>query len=142
MAVGQRGNLNQGKLQPKTLNHARDLRQNITNAEKKLWVHLRGKRLNGLKFRRQHPIEPYIVDFFCHSANLVIELDGDSHDGDKAAQYDSDRQSFLEDQGLRVLRFRNKDVYDDVEQVLEEIAGQAFKPSLSAKADISPKGRD
>ncbi|MFN3842002.1 MAG: endonuclease domain-containing protein [Rehaibacterium terrae] len=91
------------------------MRGNATDAECKLWQRLRAGQLNGPKFRRQHPIPPYIVDFFCGGAGLAIELDGSQH-GDEA---DAARTRYLESKGLRVLRFRDNDVLLNTDAVLE-----------------------
>ena len=100
----------------------RELRQRQTKAESLIWTVLRAKRLAGLKFRRQHPLGPYIVDFACIEKDIVIELDGGYHEH----QYDKDRvrQAFLESQGWQVLRFSNEDVLLDVEAVAISIARQ------------------
>lgn len=97
------------------------LRENETEAEKLLWAHLSKKQLSGLKFRRQHPISEFIVDFYCHSKKLVIELDGEIHDQVDQKDYDAGRQHELENFGLKVLRFKNREVFDDLKLVLESI---------------------
>jgi very-short-patch-repair endonuclease len=102
------------------IHRARNLRQAGTSPEELLWLALRNGQIGGLKFRRQHPIGPYVVDFFCHSLGLVVELDGMSHD-DKAAQ-DAARSKYLETQGLRVFRVTNDDVMHDLDAVTREIA--------------------
>ena len=100
---------------------ARLLKENETIAEKKLWEHLKGKQLDGYKFRRQHPIGRYILDFYCHTCKLGIEIDGAYHQ-DKLQQWvDTDRTQFLEDLGLRVIRFTNEEVLEQIEQVLKKI---------------------
>lgn len=91
------------------------MRGNAMDAECKLWQRLCAGQLNGLKFRRQPPIPPYIVDFFCGGAGLAIELDGSQH-GDEA---DAARTRYLESKGLRVLRFRDNDVLLNTDAVLE-----------------------
>src|SRR5688500_14185421 len=90
------------------LQQARTLRSNSTDVENELWYHLRGRRMQGVRFRRQHPIPPYTVDFYCDAAKLVIELDGSQHsvDGDRV------RSVFLERRGLSILRFSNFDVIE------------------------------
>jgi very-short-patch-repair endonuclease len=103
-----------------TRQRSHQLRTNPTFPEQLLWSVLRGKQLGGLRFRRQHPIEPYVVDFYCASARLAIELDGESHGGRE--QYDQQRTRCLEDQGIRVLRFSNDDVLANLDGVLELIA--------------------
>ena len=89
-----------------TLQHARDLRRASTPAERKLWSRLRAGRLNGLKFRRQHPIGPYIVDFLFERTRTAVELDGHTHG--EQIEYGTARQAWLESCGYRVIRFSNK----------------------------------
>jgi very-short-patch-repair endonuclease len=98
---------------------ARDLRHNATDAERCLWQHLRGRRLNGLKFRRQYPIAGYVADFACVEAKLVIELDGGQHL--EQAECDTNRTRKMQVNGYRVLRFWNDDVLLRTEAVLDEI---------------------
>ena len=93
-------------------NKARELRRNPTEAERLLWRHLRRRQLNGHRLRRQHPIGPYIVDFFCFEARLAIELDGGQHD--QRTDYDAERTAFLEAEGVRVLRLWNNQVLGDI----------------------------
>ena len=97
----------------------RYLRKNQTDVEKLVWEQLRNRRLEGLKFRRQHPIEHYIVDFVCLERKLIIELDGGQH-GEKV-KYDERRTSCLQSRGYRVIRFWNHDVVNHLEVVLREI---------------------
>ena len=106
--------------EPKLTEHARELRARQTKAESLLWAVLRGRRLCGLKFRRQYPIEPYIADFACVDKRIVVELDGGYHDyiDDK----DQIRQKKLESLGWKVIRFPNEDVLEDVEAVAVAIA--------------------
>jgi len=94
----------------KMIDRARELRRAATSPEQILWSVLRGRRLGGLKFRRQEPIGPYIVDFCCREHRLVVELDGMSHE-DKF-EYDRRRQEWLEQEGYRVIRLANADVND------------------------------
>ncbi len=96
---------------------ARKLRKNQTDAEQMLWLQLRNRRFMNYKFRRQFPIEPYIVDFVCLDLKLIIELDGSQHN----EQADSVRTQFLEQQGFKVIRFWNHDVFNYGDAVLEEI---------------------
>jgi very-short-patch-repair endonuclease len=102
--------------------NARALRKNSTEAERILWSELRGHRLNGAGFRRQVPIENYIADFVCHTAMLVIELDGGQHFSNQAERADAKRSAAIEAQGFRVLRFNNHDVMTNRAGVLETIA--------------------
>ena len=99
---------------------AREKRQQPTPAEVVLWQCLRNRQLNGLKFRRQHPIERFIVDFFCSDLRLVIEVDGGVHQ--YSVDEDAIRQAFLESQRLQVLRFTNDDVLNSIVTVLARIA--------------------
>ena len=101
----------------KTNPHARRLRREATDAEKLLWQRLRNRQLGGLKFRRQATIGPYIADFLCIEAGLIIEADGGQHNG----ATDAGRTRFLESKGYRVLRFWNHDVIQNTDGVLEAI---------------------
>ena len=102
------------------INRARSLRREETPPEQLLWLALRNAQIGGMKFRRQHPIGPYVADFFCHAAKLVVELDGMSHD-DKLRQ-DTEKTKYLEGQGFRILRVTNEDVMRDLDAVAREIA--------------------
>ena len=93
------------------------LRNDMPHAEKKLWFYLRKNQL-GVKFRRQHGIGSYVVDFFCSERKLVIEIDGNSHFSIEAQQYDDVRNLFMENLGIRVIRFTNQDVLDNCDNVL------------------------
>ncbi|SFG64124.1 Very-short-patch-repair endonuclease [Algoriphagus hitonicola] len=93
----------------------------MTMSEKILWEKLKGKSLNGSKFRGQHPIDKYIVDFYCHSAKLVIELDGSIHELEEQKEYDLGRTSELQELGLKILRFKNEEVLDTLNLVLKRI---------------------
>ena len=86
-----------------------------------MWLMLRNRRLLDLKFRRQHPVEPYILDFYCHDLKLAIELDGGQHNEPKTREKDKKRAHFLEEQGIRVLRFWDHEVLQETEAVLEAI---------------------
>jgi very-short-patch-repair endonuclease len=97
------------------------LRRKQTSAEVKLWSALRGERLNGWKFRRQHPIDRYIVDFVCLDAKLIIEVDGATHSTDAELERDAVRTQTLETCGFFVLRLTNADVFDNLGGVLETI---------------------
>ncbi len=101
---------------------ARYMRQNPTEAEQILWQRLRHRRIKGYRFRRQHPIVRYIVDFYCAEAKLVIEVDGSIHSEPGHAEYDAERQKFLEHLGLRVLRFLNAEVMLKTDAVIAVIA--------------------
>ena len=99
---------------------ARKLRSRLTDAEKKLWQHIRYRQMMGFKFRRQAPIGRYIVDFVCYEQRLVIELDGGQHA--VSQQYDHSRSEWLRSQGFRVIRFWNNDVMNNIEGIKEVIA--------------------
>ena len=99
----------------------KQLRENLTSAEALLWLNLKGRRLNGKKFRRQHSIGPYIVDFFCPECRLAIELDGAAHLTDNGNEADTRRSEFLKRFNVRVIRFENRAVFEDLEGVLEDI---------------------
>lgn len=104
---------------PIILQHAREMRREPTEPERRLWQKLRRKLLDGYKFRRQHPIGRFIVDFYCHQARLIIEVDGDSHAFQE--EYDAVRTAWLEAQGLRVIRFDNQTVMKNLDGVLQFI---------------------
>jgi very-short-patch-repair endonuclease len=107
---------------PLARDRARSLRRASTDAERKLWAHLRSRQLKGAKFRRQHPIGPYIADFACVEAKLIIELDGGGHDRDEQLHADEVRSAYLESCGYRVVRFWNNEVMENIDGVLERIA--------------------
>jgi very-short-patch-repair endonuclease len=106
---------------PEIFERAKLLRQNTTEAEKTLWKRLNKNQLDGLRFRQQHPISKFIVDFYCTKANLVIELDGEIHLKEDTYERDTGRQYELERLGLTVLRFTNKEVLENIESVIERI---------------------
>jgi very-short-patch-repair endonuclease len=101
----------------------RDLRSSLTSAEARLWLHLQSGKLGGRKFRRQHGVGPYVLDFYCPAERLAVELDGAAHDHDAAFKRDEARTNYLREVGIRVLRFENRLVIDNLEGVLAEIAG-------------------
>lgn len=101
------------------IEQARHLRQNPTRAESVLWKHLRKEKMDGFKFRRQHIIHTFIVDFYCPTAKLVVEVDGAIHQNQ--FEYDRVRGDYLLAAGYQVLRFKNDEVLDDIEHVLDVI---------------------
>jgi len=109
------------------LGHAKSMRSAQTATEQRLWYHLRAHRFLGLKFKRQKPLGPYIVDFICMERGLVIELDGGQH-GDQVA-YDRGRDAWLTERGFTVLRFWNHEVMNQTESVLERIRQFVEAPS-------------
>ena len=106
---------------------ARKLRNNLTEVEKQLWRYLRNKQLDGLKFRRQQPIGPYIVDFINFEKRLIIEVDGGQHA--KSIQKDSERDAWFQEQNVKVLRFWDNEVLENMEGVLESIKKKCSPPS-------------
>ena len=98
---------------------ARVLRKNMTDAERRLWYCLRDRRLGDWKFRRQHPVGPYIVDFICIEKKVVIEVDGGQHEENEEA--DLRRTAYLEKQGYRVMRFWNHEVLQETDAVMDTI---------------------
>ncbi len=100
---------------------ARNLRNNSTDAERKLWCLLRNRQLGGFRFRRQQPIGPYIVDFFCPTAKLIVELDGSQHGEEENLLRDEARTKWLQSRGYRVVRFVNADVLRNPEIVADAI---------------------
>ncbi|MEX5366519.1 endonuclease domain-containing protein [Acinetobacter haemolyticus] len=109
------------KLDPQLLEFAKTMRSNATDAENLMWQLLRAKRFMNLKFRRQHVIAPYIVDFYCHELDLVIELDGSQHGTDDGKEYDTERTKYLEALGLSVVRYWNHDVLGRADVVLQDL---------------------
>lgn len=100
---------------------ARSLRKNQTEIEGHLWQYLRGRQLGGYKFRRQHPIGAFIVDFYCSEKKLAIELDGDQHADPGHILYDESRTAILKKEGIKVLRYWDFDVLNDTNSVLDNI---------------------
>ena len=109
------------KIDPQLLIFAKSMRHTATDAEQLMWQILRAKRLMNLKFRRQHVIAPYIVDFYCHEIGLVIELDGSQHGADDAIEYDAERTKFLEALDLKIVRYWNHEVLNQADSVLENL---------------------
>jgi len=108
------------KKKPK-VTFARSLRKDQTPGEKVLWRKIRERRFHGLKFRRQVPIGPYIVDFLCVEKNLIIEIDGDSHYGQGAQERDAKREAYLQVQGFDILRVGNRQVTQELDTVLAKL---------------------
>jgi len=116
----------------------RQLRKNMTDAERTLWRHLRLRQFAGYKFRRQQPIGKYIVDFVCFERKLIIELDGSQHSGEVA--YDSERSAWLEEQGFRVLRFWDNQVFNETDGLKEIIIGALYGLSYTPHLNPPPQG--
>ena len=115
---------------PRLLALARNLRKSQTSAEHLLWDLLRNRRFGGLKFRRQYPIAPYVLDFYCHEARIAIEVDGGRHNQANRERRDRERTAHLEAQGITVIRFWNHEVTQKTEAVLEQLH-DAFTLALS-----------
>ena len=124
----------------------RELRKNATNPEKLMWSFLRNRAVHDAKFRRQHPVASYILDFYCHEAKLAIELDGSQHSEDEQIKYDEERTKTLGEQGIKVIRFWNSDVSNKTEDVLnviwdeldERIAPSPLTPLPPGEGDSLP----
>jgi very-short-patch-repair endonuclease len=111
--------LGEGRGEGLLKNRARELRKNMTDAERWLWQHLRNRDLSGFKFRRQRPVGPYIVDLVCLERRIVIEIDGGQHV--EKADHDEKRSQYLREKGFEVIRFWNHEVLQNGEAVLESI---------------------
>ena len=120
------------QLDPTIRENARSLRRELSPAEKVLWQALRNRRVAGLKFRRQHPVGAYVVDFVCLRVNLGIELDGESHLSRN--KVDEARDRWLASQGIKILRFWNTEVFDDIEAVMEKIWQECTERMKSGEA--------
>jgi very-short-patch-repair endonuclease len=109
------------QMDPEMLGKAKELRKNMTLAEKILWQRLRRKEIMGVRIRRQHPMSKFIADFYCHQAKLVIEVDGPYHNEEEQKNYDEGRYKELKEFGIEIIRFTNEEVESDIEAVLEKI---------------------
>lgn len=110
------------RIYPPVLQAAHELRQPQTPAEQKLWSHLRNRQLDGFKFRRQHPIDRFIIDFYCAEAKLCIEIDGDSHA--EQIDYDQARTEYLTERGYTMIRYTNREVFGQIEAVSQNIVDE------------------
>lgn len=106
---------------PKIIENAKALRHSQTEAEKVLWGRLRQKQVKGLKFRNQHPIDTFVLDFYCHELLLGIEVDGSIHDLVEVKEYDEGRTAELVQLGIKIIRFANAEVLGNIDSVIEEI---------------------
>jgi imidazole glycerol-phosphate synthase subunit HisF len=111
-----------------TFKNARMLRKRATDSEELLWQKLSKNQVLGLRFKRQHPIAFYVADFYCHKAKLVIELDGKYHDLEQQKSYDINRTAVLNELGLRVLRFSDKEIFEDIDRVVDAIKDNCPPP--------------
>jgi len=115
---------------PHIFEKAKFLRKNMTDSELKLWEVLKGKRILGLRFRSQHPIDIFIADFYCHPVKLVVEVDGGIHKSSDQKEYDIGRTVELNDWGIEVIRFTNEEIENDIEYVINEIKRNCIKRQL------------
>ncbi|MFN5083279.1 MAG: endonuclease domain-containing protein [Brevundimonas sp.] len=121
-----------------TIERARALRRSLTLPEGLLWSALRGRRLGGLRFRRQHPIGPYILDFFCSDLALAVEVDGWRHDDPDQIRHDRRRDAWLSQKGVHLLRIPARDVLADRGEVLDRIRRVAAACPLHRPSDGPP----
>jgi very-short-patch-repair endonuclease len=115
---------------------AKEMRQTMSSAEVILWSRLRRKQVHGVTFRRQHPIGPYIADFACWDARLVIEVDGPSHVSDEAQIKDQNRTNFLNAQGWQVIRVWNNDIYNNLHGIMDAISIRVWENVQNIQAII------
>lgn len=120
---------------PDIFDKATVLRENMTEAEKLLWEKLKDRNLFKFKFRRQHPIDIFIVDFYCHPILLVIEIDGGYHLNSEQKEYDSGRSSELKNWGLEIVRFTNSEIFNSLDKVVLKIQKYVEKRNLELKKD-------
>lgn len=109
--------------------YSRENRKLFTEAEGVLWEALRDRSLHGYKFRRQHPISDFIADFYCHECKLIVELDGEYHNDIEQREYDEGRTFELNELKIKVVRFTNQEVLEDIDFVLSEIGAHLLKYS-------------
>ncbi|GAA0611861.1 endonuclease domain-containing protein [Brevundimonas kwangchunensis] len=114
---------------------ARDLRRRLSLPEVILWTVIRGRRLGGVPFRRQHPVGPYILDFYCEASRLAVEVDGSGHEDPDRARHDARRTVWLNAQGIAVLRIPARDVLDNLEGVLATLKARAANPPPPGERD-------
>src|SRR5688572_30101241 len=115
----------------------KDLRNNSTSAEATLWNYLKGKQL-GKKFRRQHSVGNYILDFYCATERIAIELDGQKHFTEEGMMYDAKRTKYLNELNIKVIRFENVRVFEDINKVLEEIRAVFNHPDSDLRSGSVP----
>jgi len=118
----------------------RRLRTEMTAAEQRLWSRLRQGQLHSHKFRRQHGIGPYIVDFYCPERGLVVEIDGETHAAADQIRHDKKRETYLKALGLRVVRYTNEDVLHNLDGVLEDLEQQVGSTVTSPNPSLSRRG--
>ena len=121
---------------PLMFSRAKELRNNVTEAEMILWGYLKTKP-SGYKFRRHHPLLNYIVDFFCYKLKLIIEVDGSIHNNEEVKKNDAERQMIIESEGLNILRFTNDEVTKQLEIVIEKIQLR-LQNNIQIKEGLTP----
>jgi very-short-patch-repair endonuclease len=114
---------------PQLIAHAREMRHQPAPAEQQLWWKLRDRRLGGFKFRRQQPVGPFVADYYCSECNLIVELDGDTHDGREA--YDARRTDWLASNGHAVVCFTNTDVHENLDGVLSALLAECQRRAVA-----------
>jgi very-short-patch-repair endonuclease len=129
------------KDEEKSRPHVKTLRAKMTEAEVILWSKLRLKQYHGAHFRRQHPVGPYIADFVCIAAKLIVEVDGATHSSDREIAYDGRRDAYMKQRGWKIIRITNDDVYKNLDNVCEMILSYShpLRPAMrSASPSTSP----
>lgn len=121
---------------PHIFEKAKLLRENMTLAELRLWNALKGKQVLNLKFRPQHPIDIFIADFYCHQVKLVIEIDGEIHQDEEQLEYDIGREAELSYLGIKVIRFTNKEIFNNLPEVVAKIESVSSKLLATQKSPL------
>lgn len=121
---------------PHIFEKAKLLRDNMTLAELRLWNALKGKQVLNLKFRPQHPIDIFIADFYCHQVKLVIEIDGEIHQDEEQLEYDIGREAELSYLGIKVIRFTNKEIFNNLPEVVAKIESVSSKLLATQKSPL------
>ena len=116
--------------------YSKENRKQPTQAEKVLWQHLRNRRLNGFKFPRQHPVSDFIADFYCDDCKVIVEVDGNYHNDAEQILYDQQRTFQLKDLGLKVIRFTNREVLEQMDYVLLALADYLETSSNEKKGQV------
>jgi len=108
----------------KTIIYRRELRHNTTPAEKIFWSKVANRTFQNLKFRKQHGIGPFVVDFYCPEKKIIVEIDGDSHATDTGIENDQERAKYLAGLGYKIVRYQNSDVLNNIDGVFEDLSGR------------------
>jgi very-short-patch-repair endonuclease len=123
MEMLKKGIIKFQKVKPEKIKLSRDLRKSMTPAETEFWELVRDRRMHGLKFRRQQLIDGFIVDFYCDTHSLCIEIDGGIHESGRQSEYDKARDEFLRSRGLNIIRFNNEDVLNNKDFIAKILKG-------------------